>query len=309
MHTDHVLHALVDMRSCSCNYYVSRERTGGGEDTVGKEMKSKQDELKIIYEDLSTLVVNKPSGLLSVPDRYDPDKPNIYNMLRTDQPDRDVMLVHRLDREASGVMLFAKGREAQRFYSGEFAKRRVGKVYTAIVRGISGQMAGTVHKTLRQHPSGQRGMVAAEPGGSGKDASTGYETVDRFGGYAFVRAMPREGYQHQVRVHLAEAGMPVVGDQRYGDGRPLLLSEIKRKYRPGRRDESPLIGRLALHAYSLQIAGHPDGEQHVFVAGLPWDFQIAMRNLYRYGAGRSAAGARDAVEALHTRLTDATVRE
>jgi len=272
-------------------------------------MKSKQDETQIIYQDRSTLVVNKPSGLLSVPDRYDPDKPNIYTMLRTDRPDGDVVLVHRLDRGASGVMVFAKGREAQRFYSGEFAKRRVGKVYTAIVRGIPGQMAGTVHKALRKHPSGRGRMLAAEPGGPGKDASTGYEIVERFGGYAFVRAMPREGYQHQVRVHLAEAGMPVIGDQRYGDGRPLMLSEIKRKYRPGRRDESPLIGRLALHAYSLRIAGHPDGEPHVFVAGLPWDFQIALRNLYRYGAGRSAASARDALETLHTRLTDTTVRE
>jgi 23S rRNA pseudouridine955/2504/2580 synthase/23S rRNA pseudouridine1911/1915/1917 synthase len=272
-------------------------------------MKSKQDELQIIYEDRSTLVVNKPSGLLSVPDRYDPDKPNLCTMLRTDRPDGDVMLVHRLDRGASGVMLFAKGRESQRFYSGQFAKRRVGKVYAAIVRGASGEMAGTVHKALRQHPNGQRRMVADEPGGLGKDASTGYEIVERFGGYAFVRAVPREGYQHQVRVHLAEAGMPVVGDQRYGDGRPLLLSDIKRKYRPGRRDESPLIGRLALHAYRLLIAGHPDGDPHVFVSDLPSDFQMALRNLYRYGAGRSAAGAKDAVEALHTRLADATVRE
>jgi len=280
-----------------------------GQAGVVRKMKSKNDELHSIYEDLSTLVVNKPSGLLSVPDRYDPAKSNLYNMLQTDRPDANVMLVHRLDRGASGVMLFATGREAHRFYSGEFAKRRVGKVYLAIVHGVPDEMSGTINRTLREHPSGRGRMAAAEPGGPGKDASTRYEVVERFGGYAFVRAVPREGYQHQVRVHLASAGMPVVADQRYGDGRPLFLSAFKRKYTPGSHRESPLIGRLALHAHCLRIAGYPDGKPRVFLAGLPRDFEVVLRNLYRYGAGRTAAGARDAVETLRSQLAGATVLE
>jgi len=272
-------------------------------------MKSRKDELQVIFEDRLTLVVDKPPGLLSVPDRHDPDISDLYSMLRTARPDENVMLVHRLDRGASGVMLFAKGRAAHRFYSGEFAKRRVGKVYLAIVHGVPGEMSGTINKTLRKHPSGKGGMLADEPDGPGKDASTRYEVVEQFGGYALVRAMPSEGYQHQVRVHLAEVGMPVVADHRYGDGRPLLLSEIKRKYRSGRRDESPLIGRLALHASCLRIAGYPDCKSRVFLAGLPCDFEVTLRNLYRYGTGQSAAGARDAVETLRSQLAEATVME
>jgi len=272
-------------------------------------MKSRKDELQVIYEDRLTLVVDKPPELLSVPDRHDPDKPNLYSVLRTDRPEENVMLVHRLDRGASGVMLFAKGREAHRFYSGQFAKRGVGKVYLAIVHGVPGKMSGTINKTLREHRSGKGRILADEPGGRGKDASTLYEVVERFGGYALVRAMPREGYQHQVRVHLAEVGMPVVADHHYGDGRPLLLSEIKRKYRPGRRSESPLIGRLALHAQCLRLAGYPDGKPRVFLAGLPRDFEVTLRSLYRYGTGQSATGARDTVEALRSQLADARVVE
>ena len=234
-----------------------------GQAGVVRKMKIKKDELQIIYEDLSTLVVNKPSGLLSVPDRYDPAKPDLYNMLQTDRPDANVMLVHRLDRGASGVMLFATEREAHRFYSGEFAKRRVGKVYLALVHGVPGEMSGTINRTLREHPSGRGRMAAAEPGGPGKDASTRYEVIERFGGYAFVRAVPREGYQHQVRVHLASAGMPVVADQHYGDGRPLFLSAFKRKYTPGSHRESPLIGRLALHATVCELPVIPTAN-HAF---------------------------------------------
>ncbi len=267
-------------------------------------MKRKKDDIRIIHEDPATIVVDKPAGMLTVPDRFSSSSPNLLSWLREKRPDAMVMLVHRLDRDASGILLFAKGRDAQRFYSGEFAHRRVGKVYIALVHGVPRKLSGTVRTALRQHPRVKGRMVTAASGRRGKPASTRYEVIERFSAYTLVRAMPREGYHHQVRVHLASAGAPVVCDDHNGNGEPLLLSAIKRGYVQGRHTEIPLMDRLALHAACLRIAGFPDGEVRTFAADLPRDFELTLRNLYRYATGRPAAVARAALETLRYRLTE-----
>lgn len=205
--------------------------------------------LSILHHDSALLVVDKPSGLLSVPGK-DPGKEDcLIDRLRLVFP--EVLLVHRLDCDTSGVMVFALTKAAQGNLGQQFEKRQTKKIYVARLAGRLEPKEGTVDLPLcvdwpnrpRQHVNHERG----------KPAVTDYRVIRYDGDTTRVRLMPQTGRSHQLRVHMLELGHPILGDQIYAEGTA--------------RTNYP---RMMLHAESLRIR-HPElGKTMTFTAPLPF---------------------------------------
>jgi RluA family pseudouridine synthase len=233
----------------------------------------------VLYEDEALIAFDKPSGLLSAPDRWDKSLPSLTALVH-ELLSADFQNAHRLDRDASGVILFARTAEALRAVREQFDSQQVRKVYLALVSPAPREARGEVAAPLAPDPRRPGRMRISR---EGKLSCTSYEVLEGFrGDWALVQAEPRTGRTHQVRVHLAQAGCPVVGDAFYGDGRLLFLSRIKPGYNPGRDPERPLMGRLALHARRLALR-HPLRDAEVLIESpLPHDFEIALKYLRRF---------------------------
>jgi RluA family pseudouridine synthase len=235
--------------------------------------------IEILYTDDSILVVDKPSGWLTVPDRYDPDAAVIVRELETARG--DLFIVHRLDKDTSGVLLFAKTAEAHRVLSEAFETRTVSKTYHAIVRGSPTWEEEACE--LRLKPDGDRRHRTIVDAGSGKLSRTRFTVLERFRGSGFtaalVEARPETGRTHQIRVHLAELGYPVLCDPLYGSPEPLLLSKIKGKWRGDPFKERPLIARTALHAASIEFVHPATGQAMRLEAPEPKDLRAALSQL------------------------------
>lgn len=197
-----------------------------------------QDPLDILHDDHEVILVNKPSGLLSVPGKG----PDLTDCLiaRVQAAFPTALLVHRLDRDTSGVMIFALTPHAQRHLGLQFEKRMTKKTYIARVWGEIAEKTGTVDLPLIvDWPNRPKQMVDHE---NGKSAQTDWRVIRKGNGETRVRLMPKTGRSHQLRVHMLALGHPILGDPFYADG-PAL--------------EHP---RLMLHSESLQFR-HPDGGQ------------------------------------------------
>jgi len=244
--------------------------------------------IEILYDDDQLVAVDKPPGLLVVPDRYDRGEPTLVNemtvRLRSEGKlageDR-LFVVHRIDRGTSGVVLFAKDKDTHKALSTMFADRQVSKTYQAIVNGELANDAGRIDLPIGLHPGDRSRMTIRKR--KGRESQTDFRVFERFVFYTYLELQPATGRQHQIRVHLQAIGHPVVGDDVYGDGKGILLSELKRSYRrKSDREENPLMGRLALHAAALEFT-HPGTCQPVTVeADLPKDFTATLRNLRRF---------------------------
>jgi RluA family pseudouridine synthase len=198
----------------------------------------------------------------------------------------EILVVHRLDRETSGLLLVAWRPEPHRALSIQFQRREVAKTYLAIVRGEVARDEFEVDAPLEKDPAGGSRMRIARPG-EGKKSLTRFRTAERFRGFTLLSAHPRTGRQHQIRVHLRHAGHPLAVDPAYGGAAGLFLSELKRGYRPARdRPEAPLIGRVSLHALALEVrdpAPAPEeGATRRLECPPPKDFQRALDALRRY---------------------------
>lgn len=238
----------------------------------------KRPQIDIIFEDEHLLAVNKPPNLPSIPDRYKPEAPNLLHLLQTDRP--GLLTVHRLDRQTSGVIVFAKTAEAHRHLSLQFQNREVEKIYWAIVAGQPATEFGTIDAPIGP---GQRGKMVVTK--TGKQAVTAYRLLERFRGFSLVEARPLTGRTHQIRVHLQHIGIPLATDPLYGASETLMISDIKRRgYSPGKKEVRPLLARSALHAREVQLL-HPFHEQ-VFRAEAdpPRDFQAALTQLRKWAA-------------------------
>lgn len=257
--------------------------------------------LPILFEDDTLLAIDKPTQLLTSPDRYNEDRPNVMKLLHRDitagaasMGERGLTYLanaHRLDFETSGILLMAKTKPALINLANQFGEERPHKRYFALINGNPALDEFEVDQPLAHHPIRVHEVRVDEK--NGKKSRTAFKVVERFRSYSLVECRPFTGRTHQIRVHLKHYGYPIVGDKLYGGG-PLLLSHLKRDFRLKKdRVENPLINRVALHASDLTVT-HPVTLQEVAIhAPMPHDMSVALKFLRKFGM---ASGQTPAVE-------------
>lgn len=234
--------------------------------------------IPILFEDDSLLAADKPAGVLSAPDRWDPDLPVAAALLSKGRG--RLWAVHRLDKDTTGVLLLARTEEAHRSLSRAFETRSVAKVYRALVRGVPDWTESSCDLPLI--PDGDalhRTIVDAH---RGKPSTTAFRVLTAFRDFALVEARPETGRTHQVRVHLAALGYPMACDPLYGDGKPVLLSAIKRKWKGDPFEERPLLSRAALHAASVEFPHPVTGLTTRIEAPDPKDLRATLAQLEKW---------------------------
>jgi RluA family pseudouridine synthase len=249
-------------------------------------------EIPVLFEDDSLLALDKPAGLLTSPDRYDPLRPNLMKLLHAGIAQQKpwarerhldyLSNAHRLDFETSGVILLAKNKEALVTLANLFGSEKPEKTYLALVRGEISENKFEVDAPLSPHPV-KIGLMRVDPK-NGKKSKTKFEVLENFSrfGYALLKCQPLTGRTHQIRVHAAYAGFTVVGDELYG-GKPLWLSRLKKDYRlkPG-HEERPLLSRVALHAEELQLPHPVSGDLVRITSPWPKDLKVAVKYLRQF---------------------------
>lgn len=236
----------------------------------------------VIDEDDRWIVLNKPPRLLVIPDRYQTALTNLYAILAHELG--TVFVVHRIDRETSGLVIFAKTAEAHAELNRQFEERTVEKEYLALVRGVPSTPGGEIGLPLGEDP-GRPGRMRIDQK-RGKDSRTRWQVQERFDGFSLLQAQPLTGRTHQVRVHLSSAGFPILCDPLYGDGKGFFLSSVKANYRT-EGEEKAMIDRTALHARRLLITPPGGGTRRELTADLPKDFRSVLQALRKYAPGRS----------------------
>ena len=253
----------------------------------------KEIELDILWRSEDAVAVMKPAGLATIPGRAETDSVlerlgRQLNLPSSGDVDPRVRVVHRLDKDTSGVLLFAMSRAAQQHLSHQFQNNTIRKEYLALVRGRPLEKEGVVDAPLAVHPANPKKMAIVKH--AGRPARTEWRVEEVFRGFALVRCFPKTGKTHQIRVHLAHAGMPLAIDPLYSPpppGKPagLMLSQFKRHYSPTRgEEERPLIDRLTLHAEKLAFSD-PSGAPVEIVAPPPKDFRATLNQLRRNARG------------------------
>ncbi|MEO8720012.1 MAG: RluA family pseudouridine synthase [Ginsengibacter sp.] len=229
----------------------------------------------IISENDDFLAINKEPGMLSIPDRHDETQSSLYKTLN--QKYGKIFIVHRLDRDTSGLILFAKTEVTHKYFSQLFEKRNIEKSYLGIVRGMMPDKKGSINEPIGEHPSKKGVMTITK---KGKPSLTNYEVLEDFGIYSLVQFNIQSGRTHQIRVHTKSLGHPVICDAVYGDGKPILLSSFKKKYKLSQHDleERPIISRLALHSHSLHFRDIHQKEFNI-EAPLPKDMKALLQQL------------------------------
>lgn len=219
--------------------------------------------LTVLYEDAEIIVVDKPAGMAVHPGPGHP-RGTLVNALLAQFPQlREVGealrpgIVHRLDKDTSGLLVVAKTARAHRHLVEQLKERRVHKLYLALVQGVPSPPRGVIEAPIGRHPRDRKRMAIVE---GGREAETRYRVAQALGEYSLLEVEPITGRTHQIRVHLAAIGHPVVGDAVYG-----------------RR--SPLVGRQFLHAHRLSF--HLPGSERLleFTSPLPPDLREALRRL------------------------------
>jgi 23S rRNA pseudouridine1911/1915/1917 synthase len=235
--------------------------------------------VRILHQDAQVLAIDKPAGVLTVPGRG-ADGAALSEQVRAIAP--DALPVHRLDRDTTGVVVFAVTRQAHRALNAAFESRRAEKTYLALVRGDLSRPE-RIDASLKESRGGRVRVAAGNEEGA-RAARTAVDPKERFGQYTFCACRPQTGRTHQIRVHLAAIGHPVVCDPRYGDGRPLRVGDLW----TGPPDlETVVLARTALHAAALRIP-HPRGRGWLSIeAPLPDDMARCL-DLLRAARRQSA---------------------
>lgn len=234
----------------------------------------------IIYEDDDLFIVNKPANWLSIPDRYDPTKPNLYHWLQ--QKQESVFIVHRLDKETSGVICFAKNEAAHKHLNQQFENRTTDKIYQVLVEGTPAKETDIILKPIAKSMTHPGRMVIAD---RGKVSETHWHVTERFKNYTLLEASIKTGRTHQIRVHFQSIGYPLAVDKLYGRKEEFLLSSVKlRNFRMGKeQEERPLLSRTSLHAYQLTLQHPTTNDEISFKADMPRDFAAVIKQLRKWG--------------------------
>ncbi len=248
------------------------------------------------------LVVSKPAGVPVIPERpgtpehsdYGPDTPRAGTEGRIPLVDilsetyGRLFVVHRIDRDTSGLILMARTKEIHASLSLAFQERRVEKVYHALVAGRPDWTEKVCELSLRA--DGDRLHRTVIDTRRGKQTRTVFKLLAEYGQYSLIEARPETGRTHQIRVHLTSLGHPILCDPLYGKPKPVFLSDFKRGRQGDPYEERPLLSRLALHALSLSLPADilPPGSPSSFEAPYPRDFQAIVNQLEKiYGKSKT----------------------
>jgi len=235
----------------------------------------------VIEETENWVVVNKPSGLLSIPDR---EGKEVSLKILLKEKYGEIFTVHRLDKDTSGLIIFAKNEEAHKHLSRQFEERQTKKIYLGLVIGCLEKQQSSIDSPIAEHPAQNGTMIIHR---KGKESLTDYEVVEDFGIYSLLQFRIYTGRTHQIRVHMKDIGHPVVCDQLYGDGKSILVSSLKSKFKLSKdaEEEKPILNRLALHAFRLSFADI-DGNLINLEAPLHKDMRATLQQLQKRKKGR-----------------------
>lgn len=232
--------------------------------------------LDIIYENDHFIVVNKPAGLLSIPDRVG-EEINLKAVLK--EKYGNIFTVHRLDRDTSGIIVFAKDETTHKQLSQLFESREMEKYYAGLVYGNMINTTGSIDAPIMEHPGKATKMLTHA---KGKVSLTDYEVLESFRLYSWVQFRIHTGRTHQIRVHMQHIGHPIVCDDIYGDPKPVFLSALKRNFKLSKaaEEERPMLARLALHSHRLKFT--LNNVQHEFEAEIPKDLRAVLQQLRKW---------------------------
>lgn len=237
-------------------------------------MSNKNNDYSVIYSDDDFIVLNKRSGILIAADRYNPDAPRLD--LMAEKEFGKLYAVHRIDKDTSGLIIYAKNLEAQKGISMQFEQRKVQKTYHALVYGHP--LWEDLHVDLALEPDGDARHRTVVNKKFGKPSITDFHLIGVCGPYSWIEAKPKTGRTHQIRVHLAANNLSIVCDPLYsGNQKPVRLSEVKRKWNGDEDEERPLLSRLALHAYKIQFEHPATHEQVTFTAPYARDMEAVRK--------------------------------
>ena len=233
-------------------------------------------QLDIIFENAQFIAINKPSGLLSIPDRMGQEI-SLKDILK--EKYGNIYTVHRLDKDTSGVIVFAKDEEGHKQLSQLFEGREMEKYYLGLVYGNMTTIAGSIDAPIVEHPGKATKMMTHA---KGKISLTDYEVLEAFRLFSWVQFRIHTGRTHQIRVHMQHIGHSIVCDETYGDPKPLLLSALKRNFKLSKtaEEERPILARLALHSHRLAFT--LNDENFKLEAEIPKDLRAVLQQLRKW---------------------------
>jgi 23S rRNA pseudouridine1911/1915/1917 synthase len=250
--------------------------------------------LDILHEDDSIVVVNKPAGMVVHPAKGHWEGTlasalaHHFNTLSSRGGPTRPGIVHRLDRDTTGVLVVAKNDQVHDALAAQFKSRDVEKEYLAIVAGVLNYDSDIIDEPIGDHPTHREKKAIRRNDPDARPAQTKYEVLERFAGYTYVRALPKTGRTHQIRLHLAHVGAPVLCDRLYGGRAQITEMELipRDKMRQDtERDaatEPPLLNRQALHARRLALTHPVTGERLKFESPVPADIEQTLEALRQW---------------------------
>ena len=246
-----------------------------------KDYQDQKQTIDFIFENENLIVVNKPAHLPVIPDRLGTYNYNlrdlIANFLRKEGKLSDVWVIHRLDTDTTGLVLFARNESYHQLMNTMFENREVEKIYLALVSGKLPSQEGIINKPILKTV---RRMAVHE---KGKPSITSYKLLEEFDNYSLVQLKPLTGRTHQLRVHLKSINNPLIIDPLYNKKEAFYLSEIKKNFHHKQSDEPrPLCSRLTLHAQRISFIDPLSKQRVEFEADVPKDFMAVLKSLRKY---------------------------
>ncbi len=245
--------------------------------------------IEVVYEDEYLAVVNKPAGMVTHPARGNWRGTLVnalqfhFDRLSTLAGEFRPGIVHRLDRDTTGLLVVAKDERIHHKLAFQFEHRSVRKEYLALVYGVPQRDSDYIEQPIGFHPVSREKMAIRSASDGGKSAATFYKVEKRFRGYALVRCHPRTGRTHQIRIHLTHIGHPIVADKLYSGRDRLTLDALKnadrRDLRLVEETETVLFDRQALHAHVLNFVHPATGKELSLTGALPADFVRTLEAL------------------------------
>jgi len=242
--------------------------------------------IEVVYEDDALTVVNKPAGMVTHPAKGNWRGTMVnalqfhYDTLSTLGGENRPGIVHRLDRDTTGLLVVVKNDFAHRKLALRFELREVHKEYLALVAGVPQRHSDYIEKPIGFHPTCREKMAIRLAADGGKPAVTFYEVAERFRRFALIRCKPETGRTHQIRIHLAHIGHPILADKLYSGRDRISLSDLlgpeRRSLPAGPEGEVTLIDRQALHAHRLRFEHPLTGREVDLTAPLPEDFRRTL---------------------------------